>query len=126
MDWILNNIEPVLIVSGALTFSMALMMVAPRLVSRFIFGEEAQGRVGDLISRSWGEMVAASGLMLIYAGYHAEVRLPILLYSIVGKTGFIVLVLANSDRFRRQRAMLAVVADGVMVALFAWYLATAY
>jgi len=69
-------------------------------------------------------MVAASGLLLIYAAYHAEARLPILLYSIAGKTGFIALVLSD-ERFRRQRAMQAALADAIMVALFAWYLRAA-
>ena len=124
MSWIVHHIERVLIVSGALTFGVALMAIAPRLVSRFTFGETADGALGNLISRSWGEMVAASGLLLIYAAYHAEARLPILLYSIAGKTGFIALVLSD-EQFRRQRAMQAALADAIMVALFAWYLRAA-
>lgn len=124
MSWIVEHIDWVLIVSGALTFGMALMAIAPRFVSRFTFGETADGAVGNLISRSWGEMVAASGLMLIYAAYHPETRLPILLYSIAGKTGFIALVLFD-QRFRREHAMQAALADAVMVALFAWYLKAA-
>jgi hypothetical protein len=123
MDWILNNIQPVLIVSGILTFSMVLMVVAPRFALRATFGEAAEGRVADLVSRSWGEMIAASGLMLIYAAYHPETRLPILLYSIAGKTGFIVLTLSKS--YRGVNAMIAVAADTMMVALFAWYLLAA-
>lgn len=123
MDWILNNIQPVLLVSGILTFSMVLMMLAPRFALRATFGEAAEGRVADLVSRSWGEMIAASGLMLIYAAYHPETRLPILLYSIAGKAGFIVLTLSKG--YRRMNAMTAVVADAIMVALFAWYLLAA-
>jgi hypothetical protein len=123
MDWILNNIQPVLIVSGILTFSMVLMVLAPRFALRATFGEAAEGRVADLVSRSWGEMIAASGLMLIYAAYHPETRLPILLYSIAGKAGFIVLTLAKG--YRGVNAMIAVVADTIMVALFAWYLLVA-
>jgi hypothetical protein len=123
MDWILNNIQPVLLVSGILTFSMVLMMLAPRFALRATFGEAAEGRVADLVSRSWGEMIAASGLMLIYAACHPEARLPILLYSIAGKAGFIVLTLSKG--YRRMNAMTAVVADAIMVALFAWYLLAA-
>jgi hypothetical protein len=123
MDWILNNIQPVLLVSGILTFSMVLMMLAPRFALRATFGETAEGRVADLVSRSWGEMIAASGLMLIYAAYHPETRLPILLYSIAGKAGFIVLTLSKG--YRRVNAMTAVIADAIMVALFAWYLLAA-
>ncbi len=123
MSWIIEHIDWVLIVSGVLTFSMVLMMLAPRFALQSTFGEVAEGRVADLVSRSWGEMIAASGLMLIYAAYHPEARLPILLYSIAGKTGFIVLTLSKG--YRGTNAMLAVVADAIMVALFAWYLIVA-
>lgn len=123
MDWILNNIQPVLIVSGVLTFSMISMMLMPRLAQRFVFGEMAEGRVAGLVSRSWGEMIAASGLMLIYAAYHPESRLPILLYSIAGKTGFIVLTLSKG--YRTPNAIIAMMGDAVMIALFAWYLLAA-
>jgi len=123
MDWILENIQPVLIVSGILTFSVVLMMLIPRFTQRFVFGETADGKVADLVSRSWGEMVAASGLMLIYAAYHPEARLPILLYSIAGKTGFIVLTLSKG--YRTPNAVLAMLGDAIMIALFAWYLLAA-
>lgn len=123
MDWIFNNIQPVLIVSGILTFSMVLMMLAPGFALRTTFGEAAEGRVADLVTRSWGEMIAASGLMLIYAAYHPETRFPILLYSIAGKIGFIVLTLSKG--YRGMNALTAVVADTIMVALFAWYLLAA-
>jgi hypothetical protein len=123
VDWIIRHIDWILIVSGVLTFSMVLMMLAPRFALRATFGEAAEGRVADLVSRSWGEMIAASGLMLIYAAYHPETRLPILLYSIAGKTGFIVLTLSKG--YRGTNAMTAVAADAVMVALFAWYLLAA-
>ena len=123
MDWIVKHIDSILIVSGVVTFSMVLMMVAPRFALRTTFGEAAEGRVADLVARSWGEMIAASGLMLIYAAYHPETRLPILLYSIAGKTGFIMLTLSKG--YRGVNALTAVVADTIMVALFAGYLLAA-
>lgn len=123
MDWILNNVRPVLLISGILTFSMIAMMLMPRFAQRFVFGEAAEGKAADLVSRSWGEMIAASGLMLIYAAWHPEARLPILLYSIAGKTGFIVLTLSKG--YRAPNAMLAMLGDAIMIALFAWYLLAA-
>jgi hypothetical protein len=123
MDWVVQDIDWILTVSGVLTFSMVLMMLAPRFALRTTFGEAVEGRLADLVSRSWGEMIAASGLLLIYAAYHPEARLPILLYSIAGKTGFIMLTLSKG--YRGANAMIAVVADTIMVALFAWYLLTA-
>lgn len=120
MSWIVEHIDWVLIVSGALTFGAIVTAFAPRFISQFVFGEVIEGKAGDLALRILGEMVAASGLMLIYAAYHPEVRLPILLYSIVGKTTFIVVTLLKG--FRGPNAMLTVAADGAMIVLFAWYL----
>ena len=123
MRWIVQNIDWVLIVSGLLTCSMISMALTPRFAMRSTFGEVAEGPVANLIARSWGAMIFASGLMLIYAAWHAEARLPILLYSIVGKLGFILLVLAE-PRLRRPRALIAAGGDLVIVALLSWYLLT--
>ncbi len=121
MSWIVANIGWVLIVSGVLTCSMISMALAPRFAMLSTFGEIAEGPVANLIARSWGLMIFASGLMLIYAAWHGEARLPILLYSIVGKLGFIGLVLAER-RFRRPSALIAAAGDLVIVALLSWYL----
>ena len=120
--WIVANIEWILIVSGVLTCAMIAMALAPRFAMRSTFGEIAEGPVANLIARSWGAMIFASGLMLIYAAWHQEARLPILLYSIVGKLGFTALVLAE-PRFRRPNALIAVFGDLTIVLLLSWYLA---
>ena len=121
MSWIVRNIDWVLILSGAATCSMLLMALAPHWAMRFIFGDVAEGPVAQLIARSWGAMIFASGLMLIYAALHPDVRLPVLLYSIAGKLGFVILVLANRD-FRTGRAMPMAVGDLLIVVLLSWYL----
>jgi pimeloyl-ACP methyl ester carboxylesterase len=119
--WIVENIWWVLVISGLLTCSMITMMLAPRFAMLSTFGEIAEGPVANLIARSWGAMIFASGLMLIFAADHPETRLPILLYSIVGKLGFIGLVLAE-PRIRRPSALVAVGGDLVIVTLLGWYL----
>ena len=123
MSWIGANIALVLVVSGVLTCSMLLMAISPARAMRSTFGEVETGPVTSLIARSWGLMIFASGLLLIYAAYHAEARLPILLYSIAGKLGFIGLVLAE-PRFRRPNTLIAAGGDLVIVALMSWYLVT--
>jgi hypothetical protein len=124
MSWIVRNIDWVLLVSGLGTSSMLLMAAAPRLAMQTIFGQIAEGPVANLIARSWGAMVGASGLMLIYAAFHAETRLPILLYSIAGKLGFVLLV-AFTPAFRNRMAALLAVADLAIVLLLGWYLVAA-
>ncbi|HEV2560612.1 MAG TPA: hypothetical protein VGT78_00590 [Rhizomicrobium sp.] len=117
--WIEANIALVLQICGVLTCSMIAYALMPRAINRFIFNEEISGNL--LAYRSWGIMIFASGLMLIYAASHAEARLPILLYSIVGKSSFIVPVLTNG-RYLKRPAFPMALADVAMVALFAWYL----
>jgi hypothetical protein len=124
MSWIVANIDWILAVSGVATASMIAMAIAPRWTMRFLCGEAAAGPVANLVARSWGAMIATSGLMLIYAAYRPESRFPILLYSILGKSGFIALVLAE-PRFRRTRAVLTAAGDLVIVALLGWYLIAA-
>jgi hypothetical protein len=123
--WIIRNIDWILVVSGLATCTMMALALAPRWTMQFVFGEIAEGPVAELIARSWGEMIFASGLLLTYAAWHAEARLPILLFSIAGKLGFAGLAVAE-PQFRRVRALPMAAADLVMVALFAWYLAATH
>jgi hypothetical protein len=124
VNWIVQNIGQVLTVSGVLTCSMLPMALAPRFAMRSTFGDVADGPVANLIARSWGAMIFASGLMLIYAAYHAEARLPILLYSIMGKIGFIALVVTER-RLWRPGALIAAAGDLVIAGLLGWYLLAA-
>lgn len=123
MNWIDTNISWILFISGALTCSMLVQALAPRFAVHFIFGEEISGAAALLIARSWGAMVFVSGLLLIASAYHPEFRLPVLLNAIAGKLGFALLVFAAGRRYRARPAFAMALADLVMVALFAWYLA---
>jgi hypothetical protein len=124
MGWIVQNIDWVLIVSGLGTCSVVLMAIAPAVAQRSFFGEIAEGPVANLIARSWGVMVFAAGLMMIYAAYHPEARLPILIYAIVGKGSFVVLT-AATPAFRMKTAGFLAVLDLIIIALLGWYLVAA-
>ena len=120
MSGIAVNIVWILIVCGAATSSMAAMAIAPRLAVRYVFGEEASGAFADVMARTWGAMIFASGLALIYAAFDASVRVPVMVLAIIGKATFSAAVLGS--RLRRQRAIIMALTDLVMVALFVWYL----
>ena len=124
MSWIAVNIEWVLTVCGVLTCSMIAYTLAPRRTHKLIFGEDLSMPASLLMERSWGVMIFASGLLLIYAADHAETRLPILLYSMAGKSSFILPVLSGGRRYLKRPAFLMAWADVAMVALFGWYLVT--
>ena len=122
MSWIVTNIHWVLIVCGALTATMLLPMLAPRFAFGNMFGEMADGPLGDLLMRNWGQMIFATGLMLIYAAYHEEARLPILLFASFTKLTFATLVLSKGAHYARKPAILIAAGDLTMVGLFLWYL----
>ena len=120
--WIDHNIGWVLEISGLATCSMLLYALAPRMVHEFIFGADVTDSFVILALRSWGIMIFGSGALLVYAAYHPEIRDAIMLYSIAGKSSFIIPVLFDSGRLTRKPAFPMALADVVMVALFAWYL----
>ena len=122
MSWIVVNMNWLLIVCGVLTASMLLPMIAPRFAFNNMFGEVADGPLGELLMRNWGQMIFATGLLLIYAAYYEDTRLPILMFAACTKLTFAVLVLSHHERYARKLAMLVAVGDLGMVGLFAWYL----
>jgi hypothetical protein len=103
---------------------MIFPMVAPRSSFKFMFGEIADGPLGVLLTRNWGQMIFATGLLLIYAAYHEEARLPILVFAAFTKLSFASLVIFNAGRYARKLAMQVAVGDLIMVVLFVWYLLT--
>jgi hypothetical protein len=126
MNWIVANIDWVLIVCGALTTTMLLPMVAPRFAFNFIFGEVPDRPLGELLTRNWGQMIFATGLLLIYAAYHEEARLAILMFASFTKLTFASLVILNGARYVRKPAFQVACGDLIMVGLFVWYLIAAF
>jgi hypothetical protein len=120
--WIDHNIGWVLEISGLLTCSMLLYALAPRMVHEFVFGVDVTDNTAILALRSWGIMIFGAGALLVYAAYHPDFRDAIMLYSIAGKSSFILPVLFDSGKLLRKPAFAMALADVVMVALFAWYL----
>jgi hypothetical protein len=124
MNCIVMNIEWVLIVSGALTCSMIIPMISPRIAFKYMFGEEADGPLGLLLMRHWGQMIFATGLLLVFSAFYEESRLPILAFASFTKLTFVVLVTSNGMRYMRKPVMLIALGDLTMVMLFVWYLLT--
>lgn len=122
MGILVDNIQWVLLVCGLLTFSMVQAVVAPRATMRAYFGEAPDSKAVDLLMRNWGMLVAAGGLLLIYAAFTPDIRPAALMYVGAGKLAFIVLVLLAGGQFLKKQAGLAIVIDGIMVALFGVYL----
>lgn len=103
MAFIADNIFWILLVSGVITSSMLVAVVAPRLVFQQFFGTILDGPLGNAIMRNWGLVIGMSGLLLIYAAYDETVRTPIMLFSIVGKLFFSVQVFAAGSALKAAR-----------------------
>jgi hypothetical protein len=75
-----------------------------------------------LVVRNWGALITLGGGMLIYSAFHPASRPLALGFTGLGKLSFIGLVLAHGGRYLDDQAGVAVIADAVMIALFAAYL----
>ncbi|MEP0068321.1 hypothetical protein [Pyruvatibacter sp.] len=120
MAFITDNIFWILLVSGVITSSMLVAVVAPRLVFQQFFGTILDGPLGNAIMRNWGLVIGMSGLLLIYAAYDETVRTPIMLFSIVGKLFFSVQVFAAGSTLKAARG--GAIIDLVIGILFCIYL----
>lgn len=122
MSLLVDNMQWVLLVCGLLTLSMIQAVFAPRATMRAYFGEAPDSKAADLLMRNWGMLVAAGGALLVYAAFTPSVRPVALVFVGLTKLSFITLVLMAGGAFLKKQAGLAVIIDGVMVALFAAYL----
>jgi hypothetical protein len=122
MDLIVDNIKLIMLVSGVLTLTLLRGVFAPTAQQNTLFGEALEGPVADVIVRNWAFLICTYAALLIYGAFEPAHRSLILVLSGVGKLCFIALVLAQGGRFLKHQAGVAVVLDGIMVALFALYL----
>ena len=122
MRFIVEKIKWIMLVSGALTFTMIYAAIAPQAALQGTFGETLQGALAEIVVRNWGVLIAVIGVMLIYGAYHPASRHLVLVVAAVTKLVFIVLVLAQGSRYLGQQAGIAIAIDVVWVALFACYL----
>lgn len=115
------HIEWILFITGLATACAAVMSLAPVPVMKLLFGQAPADALGLLIVRHWGLLVGLVGALLVYAAYHAEVRVPILSVAIVEKAAFALGMFLSPWR-RRPIVLIAALADAGMAALYTMYL----
>src|SRR5262245_7039700 len=117
-----THIEPILIVTGALTAITILQFVAPAQVLRTIFGEAPIDEVSLAVARHWGLLTFLVGALLIYAAFHASVRGPAMVVAVVEKAVLGLGVFGTS--LRTHPAAAAIAAGDLFIALvYVLYLA---
>lgn len=124
MNWIVRHIKWIMLVSGALTCTMLFPVFAPEAALQATFGATLQGPVADVVVRNWGALIVLIGAMLIYGAFHPPVRPLVLTVAGLSKLIFMALVLSHGTLFLGH-AGVALVVDGIAVALFAGYLLAA-
>jgi hypothetical protein len=115
------HIELILLITGLATAGVLVVFVAPGPVMKVLFGQAPSDALSFFIARHWGLLVSLVGALLIYAAYHAEVRVPTLIVAIVEKAALVLGVLISP--FRQRPTVLAMaLADAGMSAVYVMYL----
>lgn len=119
MDFVVVQIKWILLAGGLVTLTMLQAAIAPRAAFRMMFGEEPQGPLALLLARNWGVLIALTGVMMIWAAFHAEARPLVLVVAGISKLAFMGLVLSHAPY--RRKAVVPLVVDGALVVVFAIY-----
>src|SRR5713226_3791640 len=82
------QIVPILLVTGLATAGALVLFLAPVTMMKMLFGQAPADALSLLIARHWGLLVCLVGALLIYAAYHAESRVPVLIVAIAEKAAF--------------------------------------
>jgi hypothetical protein len=122
MSFIASNIRWIMLLSGALTCTMAYAAIAPQAALLATFGETLQGPLAEVVVRNWGVLITLIGAMLIYGAFNPPVRSFALVIAAASKLAFAALVLWQGGRFLGHQAGVAIVIDLVWVVIFASYL----
>ena len=115
------HIELILLITGVATAGVLVVFVAPVPVMKVLFGQAPSDALSLFIARHWGLLVCLVGALLIYAAYHAEVRVPTLIVAIVEKAALVLGILISPFR-QRPTVLAVVVADIGMATMYAIYL----
>ena len=119
---IADQIEWILLITGVATAGAAAVFLAPVTVMKALFGQAPSDALSIAVARHWGLLIFLVGALLIYAAYHAEVRVPALIVAIAEKAAFALSMFLSIFR-RRATVLVMALADAGMAALYVMYLA---
>ena len=122
MRFFVDNFKWLMLISGLLTCSMFAGLISPSFSVQSNFGESMPGPPSEIIVRNWGALIGLIGVMLVYGSFVEPVRRFVLVIAAASKAIFIGLVLIYGKQYLGFGAGTAVVADAMMIVLFAAYL----
>jgi len=115
------QIQWILLITGVATAGALGLFLAPVPGMKMLFGQAPSDALSLLIVRHWGLLVGLVGALLIYAGYHAEIRVPTLIVATVEKIAFAIGMFLSPFR-RRPAVLVMALADAGMAAVYLMYL----
>lgn len=122
MNWVVENIQSILLVSGLLTATMLQFMLMPGRAARSVFGQTIDGPMADVAVRGWGLLIALTGGMLVWAAFHPETRTMAIGVALISKVFYMGQLIAKRGRFLQGMAGMTVLLDLVMAALLATWM----
>jgi hypothetical protein len=114
--------ELILIVTGLATAGALALVVAPVPMMKAVFGKSPADPLGLIMARHWALLVFLVGGLIVYAAFHAEIRVPTLIVAVVEKAAFAAAMLTSRLRWRSTVIVIAL-ADAGMAALYLMFLA---
>src|SRR5260370_27217039 len=82
------QIEWILLITGLATAGALVLFLAPVTMLKMLYGQAPSDVRSLLIVRHWGLLIFLVGALLVYAAYHAEIRVPTMVVAIVEKAAF--------------------------------------
>jgi hypothetical protein len=110
------NAGPILLVTGVLTLAAGGLLLAPGAGLRLVFGTRSADALTLALTRHWGLLVGLVGCLLVYASYHVEIRVPVMVVAVVEK--FALGLIFGTALPRRPMLLTVIAADAVMAVLY--------
>lgn len=121
LKFIERHIKWIMLISGLMTCTMVLALIAPKMALEHTFGQSLEGPLAEVVVRSWGALITLIGAMLVFGAYRPEYRSFILVVASVSKLIFVGLVLSVGSQYL-GKAGLTIAFDGVLAVVFIAYL----
>src|SRR4051812_42904936 len=92
------HISTILIVTGVVTMLPIFQFFFPAQVLKLVNKLDIKDEAGLFFARHWGLLAFCIGALLVYAAWHPELRVPVMLLAAAEKAGIVALVALHRGR----------------------------
>jgi hypothetical protein len=122
---IVEYIQPILHITGAVTGLMMLQFLFPSKQAKLLKFDIPTPE-SKFYFAHWGLLVFGFGVLLFLAADNEALRFPVMVFAALEKAGLVVYVLSRYKQPFAKSLLPAVMFDSVCVILYSWYLIVAY